>query len=70
MKLGAMIAECRGVGGRRLRRVRTGGHVPGRPGEGAMRASEEAANQLRSESADATAATVESVERYEVAIPS
>ncbi len=38
--------------------------------EEAMRASEEAADQLRSESADATAATVESVERYEVAISS
>ena len=38
--------------------------------EEAMRASEEAANQLRSESADASAATVESVERYVVAISS
>jgi heme-degrading monooxygenase HmoA len=36
--------------------------------EEAMRASEEAADQLRSESAEATSATVESVERYEVAI--
>lgn len=38
--------------------------------EEAMRASEEAANRLRSESADASGATVEGVERYEVAISS
>jgi heme-degrading monooxygenase HmoA len=36
--------------------------------EEAMRASEEAADELRSESAGAASATVESVERYEVAI--
>lgn len=36
--------------------------------EEAMRASEEAASKLRSESADASGATVEDVERYEVAI--
>lgn len=36
--------------------------------EEAMRASEEEANRLRSESADASSATVENVERYEVAI--
>ena len=36
--------------------------------EGAMRASEEAADQFRSESAGAVSATVESVERYEVVI--
>jgi heme-degrading monooxygenase HmoA len=36
--------------------------------EEAMRASEEEANHLRSESAGAASATVESVERYEVAI--
>ena len=36
--------------------------------EEAMRASEEAADVLRSESAGAASATVESVERYEVAI--
>ena len=36
--------------------------------EEAMRASEEEANRLRSESADAASATVENVERYEVAI--
>ena len=36
--------------------------------ERAMRASEEAANQLRSDSAEATGATVEGVERYEVAL--
>jgi len=38
--------------------------------EEAMRASEEEANRLRSESADAISATVEGVERYEVAISS
>ena len=36
--------------------------------EEAMRASEEAANQLRSESAQASGGEVVSVERYEVAI--
>jgi heme-degrading monooxygenase HmoA len=36
--------------------------------EEAMRASEEEGNRLRSESADAASATVEDVERYEVAI--
>jgi heme-degrading monooxygenase HmoA len=38
--------------------------------EEAMRASEEEADRLRSESAEAAAATVEDVERYEVAISS
>jgi heme-degrading monooxygenase HmoA len=38
--------------------------------EEAMRASEEAADRLRGESAEAASATVESVERYEVAISS
>lgn len=38
--------------------------------EEALRASEEAASRLRSEAADTTGATVESVERYEVAISS
>jgi heme-degrading monooxygenase HmoA len=38
--------------------------------EEAMRASEEEANRLRSESAEAATATVEDVERYEVAISS
>jgi heme-degrading monooxygenase HmoA len=38
--------------------------------EEALRASEEAANRLRSEAADTTGATVDSVERYEVAISS
>jgi heme-degrading monooxygenase HmoA len=38
--------------------------------EEALRASEEEANRLRSESADASSATVEGVERYEVAISS
>ena len=38
--------------------------------EEAMRASEEEANRLRSESAEAADATVEDVERYEVAISS
>jgi heme-degrading monooxygenase HmoA len=36
--------------------------------EEAMRASEEEANRLRGESAEAAGATVEGVERYEVAI--
>ena len=36
--------------------------------EEAMRASEEEANRLRSESAESAGATVENVERYEVAI--
>ncbi len=36
--------------------------------EEAMRASEEEANMLRGESAEATGATVEGVKRYEVAI--
>ena len=36
--------------------------------EEALRASEEEANQLRSESADSASATIESVERYEVGI--
>ena len=36
--------------------------------EQAMRASEEAAEQLRSESAEASGATEEDVDRYEVAI--
>ncbi len=36
--------------------------------EEAMRASEEEANKLRGESAEAAGATVEGVERYEVAI--
>lgn len=38
--------------------------------EDALHASEEAANRLRSESAEASSATVEDVERYEVAISS
>ena len=33
-----------------------------------MRASEEEANRLRTESAESASATVESVQRYEVAI--
>ena len=36
--------------------------------EEAMRASEEEANQLRTESAESASATVEDVQRYEVAI--
>lgn len=36
--------------------------------EEALHASEEAANRLRSESAEASSATVEDVERYEVAV--
>jgi len=36
--------------------------------EEALRASEEGANRLRSESAESASATIESVERYEVGI--